>query len=161
MNIVDKKLIDKDNMHQFMAHNISKMHFQQNMCFQLRNWAFGVSGIVMTVTAVADATLFIKIFVHIISILLLGLILHKDLSWHRYAFKYEKRARLCERCLLGEEDMENFTKKYLNIEELKRSECLLAAFRPKYFFTLRNDYIEIYLIILLLGSMFFTMMIQS
>lgn len=151
---------------ELLSINTNKMNFQQSICHNIRNWAFGITGIFVPLIWKADIvnSLTIIIFLHIITIALIALCLHKDLSWHQYFYLFCDRARLTENTILEQKDIKTFVATYYEYlkpdeEELppnyKNSpgKLLKKAINYKKFIRLKSDYIEIYLIIVLMVSL--------
>ena len=160
----DDKAITPEKLSSLWSVNISKMHFQQNVCFQLRTWAFAITGVVIPLIWIGQSSE-IRILLHFITILLIGLILHKDLSWHGYFFKYRDRSRLCEKAIvMGGIDMSRFAEDYFKLEKESKEkipslELLKSTFSTSNFFLLRTDYVELYLIRFLVISLVTTIVI--
>jgi len=137
--------------------NITKMHFQHSACFQLRNWAFGITGVVIPLIWVGNVPLFTKILLHVFTILLMGLILQKDFSWHGYHDMYRDRARLCEGVILGKIEMNSLVERYFELKPTTNIQQLKSALLPRHLLLLQTDFVELYLILFLGLSLVVTM----
>jgi uncharacterized membrane protein len=136
--------------------NITKMHFQQNVCFQLRNWAIAITGVVIPLMWAGTTNAEGRIWLHFLTIAIICLILDKDLRWHGPFFRYRNRARDCEAALLKTKSIQQVYFDYSYHQDRSPSELLREALQPDKVFTLQTDYIEIYLVLILLLSLLAT-----
>jgi hypothetical protein len=139
--------------------NITKMHFQHNVCFQMRNWAFVITGVVIPLIWVGNPSTPTKFWLHIFTILLMGLILQKDLCWNGYHDMYRERARLCEKVILGEAEVNSLLKGYSKLEPTPNVHQLRSALSPNNLFLLRTDFVELYLLLFWALSLLVTMIV--
>jgi hypothetical protein len=139
--------------------NITKMHFQHNVCFQMRNWAFVITGVVIPLIWVGNPSTSTKFWLHIFTILLMGLILQKDLCWNGYHDMYRERARLCEKVVLGEAEVNSLLKDYSKLKPTPNVHQLRSALSPNSLFLLRTDFVELYLLLFWALSLLVTMIV--
>ena len=154
-------MISIENVFNIWSINTTKMHFQQNVCFQLRNWAFGITSVVIPLIWASSLSDLTSIFIHLTTILIMLLILNRDLSWHAYRAIYTERARLCERVIMEDADISMLKKEYFKYIPKSNMQLLQKSFFTKYFIRFKTDYIELYLILILLLSMFFKIILNS
>lgn len=134
--------------------NVAKMHFQQNICHQLRSWAFGITGGMLTLMYnIEQCSYQIRLMLHIFLFLIILLILHKDLSWHRYFWKYHARAKNCEKALAGIED---YQFDYWMGDKSESRMKLFVDHGIKKIFTANTDFVELYLLLMVATSFIFS-----
>ncbi|WP_430934593.1 DUF2270 domain-containing protein [Saccharicrinis sp. 156] len=97
-----KKPLWEENLSSLLAVNTDKMNFQQNMCFQMQNWAIGITAAIIGFSwKMEDHSIFI--IAHIVLLFTLGLFIWERSNWMLYFFVFQERVRLTERCILGRE----------------------------------------------------------
>lgn len=157
--------ISGEDLRALLAINTQKMNFQQSICINIRNWAFGITGIFVPLIWTAKfQSLPINITLHLITIALISLILYRDLCWHAYFFLFCERARIIENVILKQKDQTSLIKKYYefiepeaenlkpDFEKLPKT-LIIDAMKLTNLITFNKDYVEIYLILLLIISM--------
>ena len=157
--------INGEDLRTLFSINTEKMNFQQSICIQIRNWAFGITGIFIPLVWSAEIkSLTIAIMLHIVTIALIGLILYKDLCWHTYFFLFCDRAQHIENVILKQKDLKSLVKMYY--EHIKPDEKSISpeydklpkklfkdSIKSKHLISLKNDYVVIYLILILMVSL--------
>ncbi|MFA7171707.1 MAG: hypothetical protein WC180_06985 [Candidatus Paceibacterota bacterium] len=154
-----------ENLISLLKLNTEKMHFQQQVCFQIRNWAMVLTGAFITVIWTEKINLYPAVALHLFIIAIIVLILKRDLSWHGYFYIFCNRAKLIENLIFKKEletdwadkyfaDMAHDAK-YIPTESDYSSLNLFKEYvlKPENLYRFKNDYIEPYLLLILALSL--------
>jgi len=154
-----------ENLISLLKLNTEKMHFQQQMCFQIRNWAMVLTGVFITVIWTEKINLYQAVALHLFIIAIIVLILKKDLSWHGYFYIFCNRAKLIENLIFKKELNTDWVNKYF--KDMKQNDEYISSnsdyssfnlfkkyiLKPGNLYRFKNDYIEPYLILILALSL--------
>jgi hypothetical protein len=157
--MIIEKPITAEHISDLWSVNITKMHFQHNVCFQMRNWAFVITGVVIPLIWVGNPSPTTKFWLHVFTILLMGLILQKDLCWNGYHDMYRERARLCEKVILGQLEVNGLLEKYFELKPASNVTQLRSALTPNNLFLLQTDFVELYLLLFWVLSLLVTVIV--
>jgi len=102
-----------DNLYELMKANTEKMNFQQNMCFQMKNWTIVITvaiiGIAWKLEWTVDKTVLfiVSISFHLSLILLLLYLKKTTKNWMYYFIVFRERTKLLEKLIIQKGSDEN------------------------------------------------------
>lgn len=136
-----------------LSHNTEKMNFQQEMSFQIRNWAIAITlGFLGFVWSdIASETICFKYYFHYIVLMTLVMMLYFDISWFKYFFVFRDRVISIEDSIIQKIEDDKFKYKYYSQISIDgRIKDKKKSFKKGIF-----ECIEIYLILFILISLIF------
>ena len=90
--------MEKNDLNDLLKTNTEKMNFQQNMCFQMKNWAIVITlGIISLVWKdFKDNSNIVSICLHLPLLIFLVLIQYETNKWMRYFINFRERVKFLE-----------------------------------------------------------------
>lgn len=133
-----------------LSANLTKMHHQQQTCQWVRAWSFALVAFFFGSTYLVPKTPLGSALVFVLAEFVLLFVLLKDVQWHAAFWQYRDRARACESHLLRNLSFDDFCKQYAAAKLPSRLDLVKGAFSLPQFVTLSNDFIETYLMAVVL-----------
>jgi hypothetical protein len=94
-----KTKLSEADLISLLNYNCQKMNFQQEMCFQFRNWAIVIMVGFLTIiwtNEITPETFWYHFGLHFVAILTILILLYFDSRWHEYFFHFRDREILLE-----------------------------------------------------------------
>lgn len=152
--------MDKKDLLDLLKTNTDKMNFQQNMCFQLQNWALaftiGLISINWTICEIRNC-LWISVALHFLLIILLLHLLIRNRKWMVYFILFRERAVMLENMIFKHKIKPNFKFKYFKYHFANTNKVCIDAITDEYNIELLKSCIYfILLICIALASFIFS-----
>ena len=110
---IKSKATQKGNLMGLLELNTEKMNFQQNMCFQMRNWAIVITlGILTVIWGLEQSILWINLVLHGIIVVFLLHLSRQENNWYYYFVVFRERAKYLEEMIIKNQPAQYFYKVY-------------------------------------------------
>jgi hypothetical protein len=168
----NERPIEQEALSALLAVNTEKMNFQQSICHQIRNWAMVLTGGFITAIWIQGGPLSSIITLHVLIIIIISLICHRDLSWHGYFYVFRDRAKMIENLILHKDAIDGFDQRYFetlghqqefieNGSKYAPWSLLKDTLTAKNLLRSKTDYIELYLIFVLIISLIVNVILKT
>ena len=98
----EEATLDLKDLSALLTVNTDKMNFQQNMCFQMQNWAVLITiGTISFTWTTCESDNFLFVISHIALLLMLFLFVRERFKWMMYFVVFQERARVIENKILN------------------------------------------------------------